>query len=933
MPPADDPLARLHGRASFFDALKTFWRDHNPPKDFISNPKVGGKELGKLSSHSFLIFFTSPHFPLLYFTVIPLSNLHPVKKKKKDLYVLFEAVRGLGGLERIGEKRQFALIRDLLQLPPGNTNYSTAMRSNYDRFCAPCDLYLINALENTYRLTNMYSPNHSWLQARIDVPLPATPSSEALAATHINSPASERKEQQDFLKHPEPTQAAIRARMMVNNLENPERDHDLFHGNESHLVHVDIRNHIVRMWYRETQRRLNVLTALLDVPVRFHQLGCRVFSYLECTGIINFGAIPIITPVALRSAMYRERRPRVAVVGAGISGLIAARQLRSFGLSVVVYEGKEKAGGRICTEKGAFSTGVDMGAMLITGVLQNPVAVLANQTDSRMHFLDQSCPLFDIDGTWVSEGADVWAEREYNAILDATARYRRRQSASEKAVKMSLGQAFQVALEKRVKRRKARIQARIGEISRLNDASMKEKLDEKDEDEFLEILPSRGKLPLASRSRGIVSRSSHHGTASLSSASMLASTRSYARSGKRDNSSNSKDGEMIQMSRTSDNDSSTERHAFVKASPPKDEKLISRLLRWHIANLEYACASDISKVSLVHWDQDDPYGFQGEHVLLESGYEPLLQGLVTGLERNLKYGAEVVHIKDSGIGVEVGAKLKDGRIEMQSFDAVLVTVPLGVLKEKTIKFEPPLPREKQAAIERLGTGGMMKVAMEFKEQFWVPNDMFGALRESVQKRGEFYFFWNLVPCTGKPILIAVVAEPSVQAMEEKADKEIVQDAMSVLRRCYPKAPDPIVFAISRWSKDCFARGAYSNIPVGSSGQDYDVLAEAAGNVFFGGEHTCRMNPTTCASGIISGLREASRIIEKLDVIPAIAEIHAECLEGGIAKVEKEREHGQEEESPSFGDEEADVMSQTPVKRSRLCVEMLTPQTGSMSPTV
>ena len=44
-------------------------------------------------------------------------------------------------------------------------------------------------------------------------------------------------------------------------------------------------------------------------------------------------------------------------------------------------------------------------------------------------------------------------------------------------------------------------------------------------------------------------------------------------------------------------------------------------------------------------------------------------------------------------------------------DAVLVTVPVGVLKKGTILFEPPLPPHKQAAISRMGFGLLNKVSV------------------------------------------------------------------------------------------------------------------------------------------------------------------------------------------------------------------------------
>ena len=62
------------------------------------------------------------------------------------------------------------------------------------------------------------------------------------------------------------------------------------------------------------------------------------------------------------------------------------------------------------------------------------------------------------------------------------------------------------------------------------------------------------------------------------------------------------------------------------------------------------------------------------------------------------------------------------------FDSVLVTVPLGVLKAKSIKFEPELPEWKQESIDKLGFGNLNKIVMHFGERFWDDkNDMFGCV--------------------------------------------------------------------------------------------------------------------------------------------------------------------------------------------------------------
>lgn len=831
----------------------------------------------------------------------------------EDLYVFFEAVRGFGGMNTVVNGNHFSVIRDFMHLPSSANSYAIQMRTHFERYCAPCEKLLVSTVEETYRQTDFYSPSHKWLQARVDIPDTGGRSNSSIGED-LNEVALEMKEQQDFLNQPEATQAAIRARMKINELEQSELTHCLFSGNESHMVHVDIRNHILRMWYRQVECRLQIYTALMDVPVRFHELGCRVFSFLECVGAINFGAVPITTPVARHRMKIPNRRERVAVVGAGISGLIAARQLHSFGLDVTVLEARSRPGGRICTEKGKFSVGVDMGAMLITGIVQNPLAVLAHQTDSRMHFLDSDCPLFDIDGSWVPQEADVWAEKEYNAILDATARYRKKHESDAKAKNMSLGEAFQKCLVRRVERRKARIAAHRKKVEMDGEVTPENKN---------KVFTSPNGVQSTSPTRYDFMQEEEkvfdgNGVPSAIKGDKMGSV-AFPNTRNLSKSKNSSGYQILRGSlRRASHRVTAQLNAEnddIVASTPKDEKLISRLLRWHIANLEYACAADITKVSLMHWDQDDPYAFQGEHVLLKTGYEPILEGLVKGLEGNIRYEQTVKSVRYSG-GWDYAlltTQASNGSTKVYNFDAVLITVPLAVLKDGSLTFDPPLPDVKRQAISRLGTGGLMKVAMEFPRRFWVEKDMFGCLRESVGQRGEFYFFWNLSLCTGKPILVGVVAEPSVSVMEERPDQEIVGEAMKVLRRKYPFCPNPIAAAVTRWSQDPFSRGAYTNIPVGSCGDDYDALAAPVERIFFAGEHTCRMNPTTCASGVISGLREACRILEKLDVIASIANAQFGVLQQKI----------QSQTVPNDCGETNGSVTESPQKKSRIQLRPIT----------
>ncbi|KAG5607937.1 hypothetical protein H5410_029429, partial [Solanum commersonii] len=255
-----------------------------------------------------------------------------------------------------------------------------------------------------------------------------------------------------------------------------------------------------------------------------------------------------------------------------------------------------------------------------------------------------------------------------------------------------------------------------------------------------------------------------------------------------------------------------------------DEEM--NLFNWHLANLEYANAV---------------------HALAEN--VPII------FEKTvyaIRYGRDSVKVITAG-------QLFEG-------DMALCTVPLGVLKSGSITFIPELPQQKLDTIKRLGFGLLNKVALLFPYVFWDSNvDTFGHVADDSSCRGEFFLFYNYATVAGGPLLLALVAGKAAHKFERMAPTDAVTKVLQILKGIYEpqgiNVPKPIQIVFTSWGSDPFSFGSYSNVAVGASGDDYDILAETVGEgrLFFAGEATTRRYPVTMHGAFLTGLREAAKM--------------------------------------------------------------------------
>jgi monoamine oxidase len=89
-------------------------------------------------------------------------------------------------------------------------------------------------------------------------------------------------------------------------------------------------------------------------------------------------AMTATVPLAPRP-LLASRNPDVVVIGAGIAGLAAARDLMVRGISVRILEARDRIGGRVFTNRDVPGWPVDMGASWIHGIRGNPLTKIADQ--------------------------------------------------------------------------------------------------------------------------------------------------------------------------------------------------------------------------------------------------------------------------------------------------------------------------------------------------------------------------------------------------------------------------------------------------------------------------------------------------------------------------------------------------------------------------
>ena len=186
--------------------------------------------------------------------------------------------------------------------------------------------------------------------------------------------------------------------------------------------------------------------------------------------------------------------------------------------------------------------------------------------------------------------------------------------------------------------------------------------------------------------------------------------------------------------------------------------------------IQTSMGTDYETLALsTYWDGD---GFGGGDWLFPKGYASLFPALAGDYETRLNTPVTQIDWADRVI--------LNGEAE---FDAVLVTVSLGVLKKAVINFAPALPGWKQTAIDKLGMGVLDKLYLKFDDVFWDKDAEW--IVYATPEVNNYAVWLNLYPVNGQPILAGFVGGSAARLRAAKSDTQILREAEAALTDMYP----------------------------------------------------------------------------------------------------------------------------------------------------
>ncbi len=286
-----------------------------------------------------------------------------------------------------------------------------------------------------------------------------------------------------------------------------------------------------------------------------------------------------------------------------------------------------------------------------------------------------------------------------------------------------------------------------------------------------------------------------------------------------------------------------------------EEGHFKRLVKAMLVAIEEIFAADLDQLSAKQYLNEPDWSIEvgsGQNLVVKRGYGFFLERLVD--HYRLPVALKTIVTKIDTLSHPNLVQIFTSQDQKLSAKYVIITIPLGCLKQNTITFQPALPQWKLDAIDQLGFGNTDKIIMQFNTVFW--NEKWTIIYLADAR------FPFALCSPDKRTLSFMIGGRSAQAMENEKDEIIITQVMDSLKRAFSQQQFQLEhYIISRWTQDEFTRGSYAFFKLNSSLETMKLLAKecAENRLFWAGEHTS--NGASVHTAFATGQREAQKILK------------------------------------------------------------------------
>jgi monoamine oxidase len=292
--------------------------------------------------------------------------------------------------------------------------------------------------------------------------------------------------------------------------------------------------------------------------------------------------------------------------------------------------------------------------------------------------------------------------------------------------------------------------------------------------------------------------------------------------------------------------------------PDRGDRRVQALARSYVEGFNACPAAEVSAVSLAQ-QSDAGSEIQADRLFrIVEGYGALVEFLVRRATRagaEFRFGAVVQSIRWRRGRVEARARGHfAGALAPELARAAVVTLPVGVLSSRAVRFTPALPAPKRKALAGTREGPVVRILLRFRRPplrsatfLHVPGAAVPTFWQSEDPR----------------VLVGWVAGPAARTLPADDGRRVTVALRSLARGLGRPVADLLEAArVYDWQRDPFARGAYSFVVPGALAAPALLAQPLDETLFFAGEATHTGGFTGTVHGALETGERAADEVER-----------------------------------------------------------------------